>query len=459
MNMTDVRTGGASSITTSRSGIAPRPSLVARWPVFLPILLMVVSDYDWRQRSVTESLSGRPDIAVLFEVAVYGVAGLFLLDAYIRHPGRVHASPAIVALWGFGVTMFVSAALAPFPVMGIVRGVQLLVMCLLAAMLSSTVTREHVSDTLHLFVIVVAASVAFGVVFRFPPVSSGTVGRFTWLYVHPVISGVYLAVAVVILLALSLRPSGQVPWPRFVYVVMLCVVSFALYRNVTRGSIAGAVVGVLVVVIVAAPRRTRLVRMVTVGAGVAFMVLLLGRDILNYLARGESAEKLSTLNSRTDLWELAWRYFSQRPMSGWGLGATRGLFLQSLGLGGGHNAFVNVLVDGGIAGMFWWLATLVCLVVAARKLARVAGWREDVPVIAGIFSALVVNSITTEGLGAVANVSSLWLVVLIGWCAGGLQSRFAGPNPQAATGKHGETGLQRTAERVSSRSVSPRLAI
>ena len=109
-------------------------------------------------------------------------------------------------------------------------------------------------------------------------------------------------------------------------------------------------------------------------------------------------------------------------MSGWGLGATRGLFLDTLNLGGGRNAFVNVLVDGGIAGLVWWMATLVCVVAATRRFARVARWRAEMPIMAGILAALLVNSITVEGLGAVANVSSMWLVIIVGWSAAGVLS-------------------------------------
>ncbi|MGH8977504.1 MAG: O-antigen ligase family protein, partial [Acidimicrobiia bacterium] len=413
-----------------RPGVALRSLQATRWPVVLPVLLMVVSDFDFRQRLETESLSGRPDVAVLFEVAVYGIVGLFLLNVYIQCPSRVRTAPAIVALWGFGVTMMVSAILAPYPTMGIVRGGQLLVMCLLAAMLASWATREHVGDTFHLFVIVVAAAVAFGVVFPFPAVSHLSAGRFTWLYVHPTISGVYLAIAFVIALGLSLRPAEQVRWARGIYLLLAFVFAFSLYKSQTRGSIAGAVVGAIVIAIASSPRRNRPGRILTVVAGAVLIVLVAGGGIARYLAREESTETLATLNSRTQLWTEAWRFYSERPVSGWGLGATRGVFLESTGLGGGHNAFVNVLVDGGLAGVVWWVATILCVIVATWKLARVAGWRDEVPIMAGILALLLVNSVTVEGLGAVANISSMWLITIAGWTAAGLRTRAnrrAGP--------------------------------
>jgi O-antigen ligase len=439
----------SSTASTFRPSVALRSLQGTRWPVVLPILLMVVSDFDWRQRAETESLSGRPDLAVLLEVAVYGAVALFLLNIYIQRPARVRGAPAIVALWGFGVTMMVSAVLAPFPSLGIVRGGQLLVMCLLAAMLASWTTREHVRDTLHLFLVVVAAAVAFGVVFPFPPVSNLSAGRFTWLYVHPTISGVYLAVALVLSIGLSLRPSEQVRWPRGVYVLLACIFAFSLYSSQTRGSIAGAVAGAIVVAIGSSSRRNRPGRILLVTVGAVLVVLVAGGGITQYLAREESADRLTTLNSRTELWTEAWRFFSERPVSGWGLGATRGVFLESTGLGGGHNAFVNVLVDGGLAGVVWWVATILCVIVATWKLTHVAGWRDDVPIMGGILALLLVNSITVEGLGAVANISSMWLVMIAGWTAAGLRTTHARHMPRVRPSSAAGP-LARTAEPVAS---------
>ena len=53
------------------------------------------------------------------------------------------------------------------------------------------------------------------------------------------------------------------------------------------------------------------------------------------------------------------------------------------------------------------------------------------PIMAGILGALLVNSITVEGLGAVANVSSWWLVIVVGWSAAGVLSASAGTDRPA----------------------------
>jgi hypothetical protein len=417
-------------------------SISTRWLVVLPVALMVVSDFELRQRGVDDSLGGRPDAAVLFEVAVYGLAGLVLIAAYVRDPARARVAAPILALWGYGVTMTVSAVVAPFPVMATVRGAQLLVMCLLGTVLSMHAGRKEVMDTIHVYLGVVAAAVAFGVVVPFPPVTRLTAGRFTWMYVHPVVSGAYLAIAFVIALALALRRK-RTRWPRASYSALAVVFAVALLQNESRGSLAAAAVGGIVVAVSASSRRARPGRVLAIAGGASLLVLAAGPKMMQYVLRGESTEKLSTLNSRTELWSEAWRLFSQRPLSGWGLGSTRGLFLESIGLGGAHNAFVNVIVDGGIAGMFWWVAVIGCVLVSFRRLARVASWREEVPLMAGIMAALLVNAITIEGLGAAANVSSVWLVVLVGWCVAGRRAASTLFAPSLGRPVHATVGRPR----------------
>jgi hypothetical protein len=79
--------------------------------------------------------------------------------------------------------------------------------------------------------------------------------------------------------------------------------------------------------------------------------------IESFFARGESLQQLSTLNS-------------QHSLYGFGLTASRGLFLDSIGLGGGHNAVVNLLIDNGVLGALVWLTLLVTILVTATRLSR-----------------------------------------------------------------------------------------
>jgi O-antigen ligase len=124
---------------------------------------------------------------------------------------------------------------------------------------------------------------------------------------------------------------------------------------------------------------------------------------------------LATLNSRTTLWSEAFGYLRKRPIFGYGLTASRSLFLDTLGLGGAHNGFVNVSTDAGIVGAAWWLGLLAILGITLRRLARQCRFVLDVALLAGTLAFLVVDSLTTEGLGTPANSAVTWLFVVTAW--------------------------------------------
>jgi len=89
------------------------------------------------------------------------------------------------------------------------------------------------------------------------------------------------------------------------------------------------------------------------------------------------------------------------------------VFLDNFGLGGAHNAFVEVLVNSGMFGIFWWLALLF---LAVRGAARLGAERfADGPLLLGVLMTLVVNGLTDGGLGLGATVHGVWLAVAVGW--------------------------------------------
>jgi O-antigen ligase len=141
--------------------------------------------------------------------------------------------------------------------------------------------------------------------------------------------------------------------------------------------------------------------------------------ILGWLTRGETAEKLTSLNARLPLWELAWTTVTtSNPLFGLGIGASRSVFYDETGLGGAHNALLNVFVDLGVIGVLLWgwiIGVSVWVVVhrAAQsdaELVERALWLSTMTV-------LVVNGATSAGRGGVASVGVGWLFVLVGRAA------------------------------------------
>jgi O-antigen ligase len=262
----------------------------------------------------------------------------------------------------------------------------------------------------------ITLSVIFGILVPYPKLPSQP-GRFTWLYIHPVEAGMLLAIAVIILTAYLLGsrvPRSGPRWPIGVYALLWLICVGALLATGTRGAAIGALAGIVVVV----ATRWRGIRKLEVAlvAVVALVgaVLALAPQITAFIARGESAAQLETLNFRTDLWSQALADFAQHPLYGFGFTADRGLFLDTTGLGGGHNAIINLLVDTGVVGTAIWFALLIGLGLTAYRL-RPRGLDTDRSLVLALLVGMFANSMFTDELGAPANAMCTWLFVLLAW--------------------------------------------
>jgi O-antigen ligase len=232
-----------------------------------------------------------------------------------------------------------------------------------------------------------------------------------------------LAMSCVILFAMWLTHRvAQLPWARWVYALLLIVNLVSLVRTRTRGSIGAALLAILVITLLwlrAAGKRDLLVSAIVVVSTLAFTV---GGSIVQYYLRNEDAEKLASFNNRTEVWTIAIAAFERRPLHGLGLTASRGVFLADTGLGGAHNAYINVLVDVGLLGMFWWGGLIVLITAAGwrvrRRARRTPGAEPlvfDTLAIVGLMISQVVNGITAEYMGAGVGAAALMLYLTGAW--------------------------------------------
>jgi O-antigen ligase len=388
------------------------------WPVVCVVALVVASDFKFRLRANDLAVAGNADPFVLLEITVYALVACFLFVRF-RPTTRIRRVNLLTCL-GFAYALILagSALYSPYLQLALVRGAQVLVVLALSRSIARHGNLADVHRIAHGFILLIAGSVLFGVVVPFPQLPTQA-GRFTWLYVHPVQAGEMLAIAVVLLggyvVANGLDRAGP-RWRLPVYLVLLAICGGGLLATKTRGAVIGAIVGVLVVV------WTRWRGQRKVEAGVVLAVVLIAialtssAAIESFFARGESLDRLATLNSRTDLWAYAFDLFPQHPLYGFGLTASRGLFLDSIGLGGGHNALVNLLMDTGILGALTWLALLSAILLTTTRLSRSRpGFQVDRGMILALTLGMIANSVFTEGLGAPANVACTWLFVIVAW--------------------------------------------
>ncbi|MBA0126053.1 O-antigen ligase family protein [Haloechinothrix sp. YIM 98757] len=384
------------------------------------LAVIVVSEFQFRVRDEDEAVSGRPDLFVLLEVATYACVGAFVLLRFRPRPRRRRPDDGLATYalgYGFGCVLVLSAVYSPYLSLAVVRAGQVVVVVVLFTALMRHVGPGALHRVAHVYCVLLAAAVLFGVLVPFPRTTQPD--RFTWLHVHPVQAGEMLGIAVVLLIAylVTHRLDRTGPrWPLPVYLALLAACAGGIVATQTRGAVFGAVVGTAVVVWTRW-RGSRKVEVGALGAVVLGLIALTSwHAIGEFVTRGESAERLSTLNARTELWALAMEQVARHPLYGSGLAASRGVFLEAMGLGGGHNALVNLLVDTGLVGGAIWLALLVTIGVAAARLVNSTGTvRVDGIIVLSVLCGMVANSVFTEELGTPANAAFTWLYLLLAW--------------------------------------------
>jgi O-antigen ligase/O-antigen/teichoic acid export membrane protein len=420
------------------TAVAPRRVSPWWFPICV-LALILATDYNFRVRDPRATLSAGVDFAVLIEICVYGLVAAHLVLAHGRPPRVRRTQPVIYFACLYGFLMVLSVAYTTYPPLGLVRAVQMCVVLGLVLTAARSATLDDMHRLAHAYLVLVAASVLYGIVVPSRPLNPLVVGRFTWLAIHPTTSGVLVGLATVIAVAYATshdaRARGGPVWPRWAYVGLLVLVGGGLIATRTRGAVLGAVVAI-VLVLVTRQRGRELVRFagaaLVVGIGLA---LAAGTNVVTYFERGESAEKLATLNSRTDLWETAIAAIEKRPLFGYGVTSARGIFYEEIGLGGGHNAVVNVLVELGLVGLTTWLVLVGLLIGVVRRLPvrLVPRLRFDRSLLLGLLAFLVVDGLFFEGPGAPANVASTWFFVCLAWACTARRTAATSPPPRIPT--------------------------
>ena len=405
----------ASRLVTWRS----KSSFVTSVVWWMPLALIIATEYKLRRRANDAAVSGSADPFIVLELGVYAFIGAYLL---LRLKPRMR--PNLILMWtvGWCLTAAVSTLYAPSPLLALVRGGQLVIIALLVLQFVNDGDVAMMRRFVHGYVVLVSASIAIGLVYV-APTSNEQRGRFTWLFTHSVVAGSMLAISTVLLFSMWLTHRvARLPWARWVYALLFVLNVVFLVRSRTRGSIGAALLALLVVLVLwlrAAGKRDLMVSAVVVMSALALTV---GGPIIAFYLRDSDASELASFNNRTLVWTIAADVIEARPFHGMGLTASRSVFLEQTGLGGAHNAYINVLVDVGLLGMFWW-GGLVVLVFAGgwrlrRRVRRVAGAEAltfDTVAIVGVMVCQLINGITAEYVGAGVSAAALMLYMAGAW--------------------------------------------
>lgn len=149
----------------------------------------------------------------------------------------------------------------------------------------------------------------------------------------------------------------QKPW----YALLLLFSLVSLVLSQTRAAIVGLLLGGFIILMFS--KRGKLGALVTLVVAPIVALCTMGGVIWTFMERGQTAEQMGTLSSRTEWWGLAWRTFLQQPLTGFGAYAGgRFAVLAKAGFGGTgtmHSDYLEVIVGTGIWGLIPLIVALV----------------------------------------------------------------------------------------------------
>ena len=358
------------------------------------------------------------DVGVNFSI---GVLVVVLLGWRRGALGDGRLSNAVIALFVFPIWTLATLVWGTTLVTGLFRGSQLVLTALLATA-TLAILRESrdaidlfISTLLRWYAWTVMALVALGYTIGpvYASIGAANRGRYTWPAAHPGVTGLFLAPAIVILLA---APRDVLRMPLYLRVPAIGVASVALYQNHARTAVLAALLAALFVLWYAGRRQPiwRVLGLPYLFGAALIVLLYYFQDVVDFALRGGTTQNLVSLQGRTQLWPIAAEALATLPrwLVGLGHGATSYVFIEDVAFAGtAHSTPLALIVNNGIIGLAMVLVLLAWPAVGLLRhmVPRVPGL--GIPLL-GILLTLVVQAATSDAL-AEPNFGFAFLYVCI----------------------------------------------
>lgn len=386
---------------TPSAGQAVAGPLAACW---LVVTILPLHSFIIRPTTVAVSEVG---VEPAIELSYFLVVAAFAVTVIGRfEPGLSSARPPLLLL-ALPVWAMASATWSPFGPYAFARGLQMLVMAVLAwATIAATREDGDVFDALVGTYLRWLVRLAVGLVFVglllgpiFVPAGGANLERFTWMGAHPNASGLVLATALIVALT---APASVLRLPPPARVGAVAIMVVALYANHSRMSWLELVCGGALTFALAGRLRPLLRSVGTPLVGMAAFAAYTfwGERIGEYLLRNDDSESLASGNGRLGLWSVGadalqtlfdWTF-------GLGYGVARTMFLDvGPWARNAHNSILSWLVSGGIVAVVLLLAIVI---TAVRNLSavRVIRSRPDGLALVGLLAVLSMNGLASDAM-------------------------------------------------------------
>lgn len=155
-------------------------------------------------------------------------------------------------------------------------------------------------------------------------------------------------------------------------------------------------------------------------SGFALVLYIIMPEMFDYRHALSMAGRDASFTGRGDIWALALEISSARPWFGWSFDSHASVQrVLAIDVGQFHNGYLDVLVKGGLVGLFL-ISTLLALLIA--RLWRLRRVKPTVAIVLGaVVMVILIHNITEASLGRGRSV--LWILLLYSVLVSGVQYR------------------------------------
>lgn len=390
-----------------------REDLTVRRALFYSPLLMLLAATKFRHRDPGATLEGAIDAQILFEVAMFAIAGIIAARALRAATAiRARRTPAETVLVCYAGLALLSVVWSPIRSITFVRAAELVTVVLLAiAVFRFLRPGEFVRSLAVSLPLYVASGAAAAL--ALPGIAGGVfnrsaqgVPRFSWFSVHPSLSATFAAIGIIVLLPLlGQRIADRKPVPATLLGFGALVVLFVVLAATRARTELAALLLTLAAMGIRRwlqPRSRVALALLLVAAGLGFWVLvspwigdaidvytMSDTQIVDFVLRGQTLDEFTSVSGRVELWKRILPLVIESPVVGHGYLASRSVLQRTVYWASyAHNAPLQSLLDLGFVGtiLIWGLAFRAFWLGAITPVAR---QREAVTVGQVIFGILV----------------------------------------------------------------------
>jgi exopolysaccharide production protein ExoQ len=359
-----------------------RRPLTPRTLAFLFLTLALAPELKFRYRDPAAAFSGKPDLQVLFELALYGLVAIWvgwhLAHGVAARTYRLSSLnlPMSAALLTVAVVL-VSGASA-LSRRSTIRALQYAELVGMVVFLYWEARRDReFFPTFWMWLrrgtIAVAAfsSLVTAAVPGFAPwVDDDGVSRYRWFEIHPIVTAGMLGLAIFMLVSIYVASPDRMflrkPW-KITAAGLGAVFAGLLLMTRSRGSLVATLVA-LVILLMFSPRGQR--RRIAVAAALAVAVaslllfLTVGSELLeSWILREQTWEQVSTMSQRTELFTIGGQLFSEKPIFGHGYLIAGAKFRTYFNWAGhAHNVLLEIAVSMGAVGVLAFAFLLLVII-------------------------------------------------------------------------------------------------